>query len=241
MTDGALLTVSRRNFLPGMEPNIKEKGKGLKNLILVGAGGCGREVLQWAKDINKVQPMWNIKGFLNDPEYLDALDGLRCTHGIIGTIDGYEIQPEDEFICCIGEGAARRRIIKRILERGARLTNVIHPTAVICDSCLLGEGVIVYPYAVISDNARIGDGCIINMHSTIAHNAVLGEYCTISAHCDVTGRCTLGRNVFMGSCSNMVPGSRIGDDAFICAGSTVMGRIRPGEKVIGIPARRAAF
>ena len=35
---------------------------------------CGREVLQWAKAVNKVEGRWNIKGFLDDNK--DALYGL---------------------------------------------------------------------------------------------------------------------------------------------------------------------
>ena len=38
----------------------------MKNLIIVAAGGCGREVLQWAKDINRIENRWNIKGFIDD-------------------------------------------------------------------------------------------------------------------------------------------------------------------------------
>ena len=38
----------------------------MNNLIIVGAGGFGRELLQWAKDINKVEKKWIIKGFIDD-------------------------------------------------------------------------------------------------------------------------------------------------------------------------------
>ena len=38
----------------------------LKDLIIVGAGCMGREVLQWVKDINAVKPTWNILGFIDD-------------------------------------------------------------------------------------------------------------------------------------------------------------------------------
>ena len=82
-------------------------------------------------------------------------------------------------------------------------------SAVIADSCTIGEGVIIYPFALVSDNAVIGDGCIVNMYSSITHDVVLGEYCTISGHCDVTGMCRLGDRVFMGTTSHVVPGSRI--------------------------------
>ena len=79
------------------------------------------------------------------------------------------------------------------------------------------------------------------MYSSVAHDSVLGEYCTVSAHCDVTGMCRLGDRVFMGSTSHVVPGTRIGDDVYICAGSTVMTRVRNGKKVLGNPARIVDF
>lgn len=211
----------------------------MKNLLIIGAGGCGREVLQWVKDINEKELTWNIKGFLDDDMY--ALDGKKCSVSVIGTTDSYVIKPEDEFICCIGNSAVRKEVVDKMKAKGAVFTSVIHPTAIVADFCTLGDGIILYPFSLISDNAFIGDGCIINMHSTIAHDSTLGEYCTISAHCDVTGMCRLGDRVFMGSCSNMVPMSKIGDDVFICAGSTVMSRVKAGVKVLGTPARKVVF
>lgn len=211
----------------------------MKNLLIIGAGGCGREVLQWAKDINKVIPRWNIKGFLDDD--LTVLDGLQCDIKILSTIDEYAITSDDEFICSIGNSKIRKNIIERMKGKGAVFTNLIHPTAIIAESSKLGEAIILYPFSLISDNTEIGNGCIINMYSSIAHDSVVGEYCTISAHCDVTGMCKLGRNVFMGSTSNMIPGVSIGDDVFICAGSTVMSNLKNQSKVLGVPARKVAF
>ncbi len=211
----------------------------MKKLILIGAGGCGREVLQWAKDVNKVEPRWEIKGFLDDNP--NSIDGKICDVSVISSVDAYTIEEDDEFVCCIGNSAVRERIVKAMKEKGAHFTSVIHPTAVIADSCRLGESVIIYPFALISDNAVIGDGCIINMYSSVAHDSVLGEYCTISAHCDVTGVCALGNRVFMGTTSNMVPGTKIGDDVYICAGATVMTRVRSGKKMMGNPAKMVTF
>ena len=66
-----------------------------KNLVIVGAGGCAREALQWAKDVNRVGERWNIKGFLCD--YPDPLKGKKCDVPVLDTIDGYEIGEDDEF------------------------------------------------------------------------------------------------------------------------------------------------
>ena len=211
----------------------------MKDLVIIAAGGCGREVLQWAKDINKQGARWNIKGFLDDNR--EVLNGLRCDVPILATIDEYEIQPDDEFVCCIGNSDVRKQCVEKMKSKGAVFTTLIHPTAVIAETSSLGEGVIIYPFALISDNAVIGNQCIINMYSSVAHDSELGQYCTISAHCDITGMCKLGERVFMGTTSNMVPGSKVGDDAYICAGSTVMGRVRNGKKVLGNPGKIMNF
>lgn len=211
----------------------------MKNLVIVAAGGCGREVLQWAKSINEKEQRWNIRGFIDDN--LAALEGLKCDVPILSRIDDYDVHPDDEFVCCIGNSNTRKMVVEKLKTKGAVFTTFVHPNAVIADSCTLGEGVIIYPYALISDNAIIGDGCIINMYSSVAHDSVLGEYCTVSAHCDITGMCQIGNRVFMGTTSHIVPGSKIGDDVYICAGSTVMATVRSGKKVLGNPAKIVNF
>lgn len=211
----------------------------MKNLIIIGAGGCGREILQWAKDINRQNPRWNIKGFLDDD--LNALNGKQCDVPVISKVDDYDICEDDEFTCGIGNAKIRKMIIDKMMAKGAKFVNIIHPNAIVADSCMLGKAVVIYPYALVSDNAVVGDGCIVNMYSSIAHDSVLGEYCTISAHCDITGMCKLGERVFMGTSSHMVPSSKIGNDAYICAGSTVMTRVKDGVKVLGNPAKKMNF
>lgn len=54
----------------------------MKNLVIIGAGGCGRELLQIAKDINKIEMKWNIKGFL-DYDNTSLLNKI-CSISIIG-------------------------------------------------------------------------------------------------------------------------------------------------------------
>ena len=211
----------------------------MKDVLIIGAGGCGREVLQWIKAINAIEKRWNIKGFLDDDPH--ALDCKVCNVGIVATVEDYEVKENDELVCCIGNSNLRKRIVERLKRKGAKFVSVIHPNAVVADSAAIGEGSIIYPFALISDNVVIGDFCIINMYSSVAHDSVLGEHCTISSHCDITGKCRLGDRVFMGTTSQLVPGSVIGNDVFICAGSTVMASVRDGLKVIGNPAKIMKF
>ena len=66
----------------------------MKNLYIVGASGCGREVLNIIKDIHAIRGVqWNIVGFLDDD--LQALDSIDCDYQVVGTIKDYLPQAND--------------------------------------------------------------------------------------------------------------------------------------------------
>ena len=56
----------------------------MTEIIIVGAGGCGREVVNWIEDINKIEPTWNILGFLDDNR--KALYDFPSRYQVIGSI-----------------------------------------------------------------------------------------------------------------------------------------------------------
>ena len=59
------------------------------------------------------------------------------------------------------------------------MQSTIHPTAVIGQSAILGEGVTVGPYSVIEYDVEIGDGTVIWPHVHIASGARIGNSCKI--------------------------------------------------------------
>ncbi len=73
----------------------------MKDLIIVGAGGFGRELLQWCKDINKQQPTWKLKGFIDDNS--KALDGYECDYNVIGSIKDWKPSDNEEFALAVAE------------------------------------------------------------------------------------------------------------------------------------------
>ena len=149
----------------------------MRDLYIIGAGGCGREVLQWIKDSGTE---YNIIGFLDDN--LEALDGFQCSHKIISKISEY---------------IPKEKITTSFMAKGAQFINIIHPTAVIAETSEIGIGVVVYPYCVISDNTEIGNFVTLNLYNSIGHDAKIGDYTTVSAHCDITGAVKIGKKVFM--------------------------------------------
>ena len=208
----------------------------VKDLIIVGAGGCGREVLHCVKAINKVEQKWNILGFINDDRA--ALDGYACDHKIIGTIEEWEPKSCQEFICAIADPFGKEIVTKKLKERGAIFASMIHPTVSIADFSEIGEGVVVYPFSAISVNTKIGDFVTILGVVGVGHDVQIDDYCTVSGQCELAGKVKLGKKVFLGSHVTVIPERKIGEAAYVAAGSVVMTNIRPGYRVMGYPAKK---
>lgn len=207
----------------------------LPQLIIVGAGGFGREMLAWARQSVQFEREWTIKGFIDDN--VESLAGKNTPAPLLGTVQDCQPRPEEVYICAMGVPAIKRRCMELLEQRGARFTQLIHRTAVLGDNVELAAGVILCPYTVVSANNRLGRGVAINFHSSVDHDACVGDWSQVNCHCDLTGAVNIGREVFLGSSVSIIPGVTVGDGAFIGAGSVVLRDVPAGAKVFGVPAR----
>lgn len=206
----------------------------MRRLLIVGAGGFGREIFRWAKEAR--DRTWEVIAFLDCNE--GALTGQQIDAEVLGDPAEYEPRDGDLFVCAVGAPTATKLAMSENLRsRGAKFVNLIHPTAIIGDSCVLGLGVIVCPYAVLTSNVTIGDFVTINVHATVGHDAAIEDGCTLSGHADVTGWATLRRGAFLGSHACVTPGAVVGEFATVGAGSVVVAKVRPHSTVFGVPAR----
>jgi len=210
----------------------------MKNLIIIGAGGFGREVLCWALDVEPSQNEWRVGGFLDDN--LAALDGYMLAHQIIGAPSSYVPNGNDVFICAIGHPKTKIKVCRSLQDRGALFINLIHPTALVGRFNKLGCGCILCPRSCITTNVTLGDFVTLNANSGVGHDGIVDDGSTISAYCDITGFAKLGKRVFLGSHAVVLPGKVVGDDAIVGAGSVVVKNVKPGATVFGVPAKQIA-
>lgn len=207
------------------------------DIVIVGAGGCGREVYEMALETFSPED-YRIKGFLSDvPTDLDGFSDTKAEAGIIGSITGYEVQENDRFLLSIGEVEGREMVLKNLLARGAKFISLVHPKALIFRHAVLGEGVIVYPFVGVSDYARVGDFSLINAYSSIGHDAVLGEGAVICPFVAVGGGAKLGASCFVGPHATISPKLSIGDRCRISANSFVARNAPEDSFIIGVPAK----
>lgn len=211
----------------------------MKQLLIIGARGWGREVYDIAKACIDAGADFTVKGFLDDKA--DALDGYKDYPPIIGPVETYEIEKDDVFICALGDAHYKKQYADKILGKGGIFISMIHPTAVIGTNAKIGKGCVVGAYANLSNDTRIGDFVTMSIRSGMGHDSSIGDYTHIGGNCCISGFVTIGENVTMHPGCVMVPHRKIGDNAIIGTGSVVLGNVKANTTVFGNPAKKIDF
>jgi sugar O-acyltransferase (sialic acid O-acetyltransferase NeuD family) len=207
----------------------------VKKLLVVGAGGFGRDVAGMVQHANGIAPSWELLGFLDDSPALRGswIHGLQ----VLGSLDAAQDYPDAQLACCVADSALRTRLVQRGARMGCRWATVIHPTVVILAGAVIGEGCIICPYAMVKTGVALGQHTHVNSHCSIGHQAVLGDFTTVSPHAVIAGSARLSTGVFVGLNASVLPRVQVGAHAVIGAGAVVNRDVAPGTVVAGVPAR----
>jgi sugar O-acyltransferase (sialic acid O-acetyltransferase NeuD family) len=207
----------------------------MKNLIIIGAGGMGRQVSLFAKACAGYQKEYVIKGFLDDNP--NAMVGFEEFPTLLGSVDNYEIQPDDVFFNSIGDVAAKRKCINKILGRGGEFITLIHPTAGISEGAKIGKGCMIAARAGVGTETEIGDFCLIQDNAIIGHDVHVGNFCRIDCNVVLIAGVKLDDGVCIHTSSVINHNVHIGENAMVGALSFVIRNVKPGTSVQGNPAK----
>lgn len=208
----------------------------MKNLLIVGAGGFGREMFCAARESVGFGENFRIKGFLDaNPA---ALDGFSGYPDIVGAPEMYAVSQGDVFVTALGSIEARRRCAGLIEARGGRFMPIIHRSASIGQNVVIGEGSFVAHNAVLTADVKVGRHSCVFHGTVIGHDTVLGDFSHVYSLVSIGGGVRIGEGASVFPGAKIVPRITVGDGATVGIGSTVVGSVAPGVTVFGSPATR---
>jgi sugar O-acyltransferase (sialic acid O-acetyltransferase NeuD family) len=206
----------------------------MKNLIIIGASGFGREVFFWAKQSPEYNRHWVIKGFLDNRK--DILTGFNNYPSIINSVEDYEVIEDDVFICAVGDPFNKKKYSQLILDKGGIFINLIHSSVIIQGNSVIGNGNIILANVCITCDVKIGNFVTIQNNCTFGHDVIIDDWCHINSYSFFGGYAHLHQSVTTHPHTVILPKISVGENSIIGAGSVVMRKVKPNITVFGAPA-----
>ncbi len=204
-----------------------------KPLVIVGAGGFGREVAWLVEDINKVKPTWNLLGFVDDKAQGKTVEGLN-TLGRVALL--YKMEPRPWVVIAVGDSQSRKGLLEKVAAEKLALATLIHPTVIMSKNVQIGCGTVICAGSILTTNIKIGESCILNLGCRIGHDTVLGDYVSLMQGVNLAGEVTVREGVYFGLNAAVINRISIGSWSVIGAGAVVVKDIPAGVVAVGVPA-----
>jgi len=212
-------------------------------LVILGAGGFGREVHDVVEAINETAaasgaPTIDFLGFIDNHVPDPALLLERGTVYLGGDEILDDLPRSTRYVIAIGDGRVRRALDERATELGLEPAVLVHPSAVLGKHLItLGPGTIVCAHVSMTTNIRVGRHGHINLNVTIGHEATLGDYVTINPGATISGNVVLEDEVMIGTGAAVIQGKSVGAGSVIGAGASVVRDVPGGVTAVGVPAK----
>ncbi len=150
----------------------------MSKLLILGAGGLG----QMVGEVARAAGNWDGVAFLDDAVRGADVAG-KC-------MDYTSLTGEyPEAVAAFGDNRLRLAWTRRLLDAGYRVPSVVHPTAIVSPSAVLGPGCLVLHGAIINTNTVLGAACLVNSGALVDHDNVLEDGVHVNLHATIKAWC----------------------------------------------------
>lgn len=203
----------------------------VKDMVIYGAGGLGREILSLLK--RDYADVWRVIGFIDDsPNMPQEIDGVQLFSKDF--LDGRDLA----VVLGFADPKLKAKVFKDLSGKGnLSFPNIVSKNAIIDSNARLGKGVVIADFCWISTNVVINNGVFINVGVTVGHDVKIGEFCSVMPQCAISGYVNVGNETLIGAKSFILQQKSIGQCAVVAAGAAVFTNVENYETVWGNPAR----
>lgn len=213
----------------------------VKDILIYGFGGFGREVACVIRHINEVEPTWNIVGFIDDGVEV----GTECKYGkVLGNLEKLNTWATPVSVAiAVGSPKYLELLPSQITNPLVNFPNIIAPNVFYFDkeSVKMGKGNIVTFGCRFSCNVQIGDFNILDGCISYGHDVIVGNYNMMFPEVRVSGQTTIGDKNYFGSRCFIAQCLKIGDKNRFGAGAYILRKIKDGGLYMGNPARKISI
>ena len=151
----------------------------MRELVIVGAGGHGRETLDIVEAINAVEPTWEFAGFVDDGEII--ADRLERRRSFAAWHDrDHSPTPTRTMSSASAHPQLRAKLDEQLTAWGRNAATLIHPAATVASDNRIGDGVLLAAGARVTTNVTLGRHVHLNVNAVVSHDCVIGDYTTLS-------------------------------------------------------------
>lgn len=213
----------------------------MKDIIIIGASGFGREVAWLIERINQRELTWNIRGFIDDD--VNLFGTTIGGYPVIGTTLDVVKYPSAYYVCAVGASKIRKSIISKIEDiiSTPNYATLIDPSVIISNRVEIGEGSIICAGTIITVDIKIGKHTIVNLDCTIGHDANLKDYVTLYPSVNVSGMTDIGECVELGTGVQIIQGKKVCNETIVGAGAIVVKDLPAKCTAVGSPAKPIKF
>lgn len=210
----------------------------MRKLIIIGAGGFGREVLWLAREINRTGQGYEVLGFLDDKLASGSdVNGVKVLGGL-DRVPDYVGDSSVHFVIALGEPGFRKRIADSLAQYGPQYATLVHPDARgDWERIQIGQGTIICAGVILTTNITLGDHVILNLMDNVGHDTTIHSYSTLAPNVTVSGSVTLGEGCYVGSSATIRDEVQVGDWSIVGMGAAVTKPVPAEVVVAGVPAK----
>ncbi len=212
----------------------------MEKIVIVGAGGFGREVKMLIDQINSIENKYEFLGFYDDGIQKGTVINH---HKVLGSIDELSyIDYEINIVLAIGSPDIKRKIVEKLINPLISFPTLIHPSVIIGDEFVsIGKGCIICAGNIITCNIDIKDFIILNLMCTVGHDTVINSFSSFMPSVNISGEVVIYEEVYVGTGAKIINQLEIGKKTIVGAGAVVSKTLPENCTAVGIPAKPIKF
>ena len=209
----------------------------MDSVILIGGGGHAKAIIE----IITMRKEYHIVGITDNSSAKKEklISGVPIIDNDENLQTHFQKGVKRAFITLgsVADTRERIRLYKMLKEIGFELIDVIHTSAIIAGSLVMGTGNALMAGSIINAYTALGNNCIINTGAIIEHDCLIKDHVHIATGAKLAGNVKVKEGAHVGIGAIVKQGVTIGRHSIVGAGAVVLEDIPDNVVCAGIPAR----